>query len=103
MPLIIGTFCSFVGTFLGTFMLARGVNRRRKGQIAIFGYKNPTADVLLHRVSQSLGSIGGSGEENGASTSPPLTLRVSGKASSNAKPKFEEDIAQCKQRLHHRG
>ena len=46
-------------------MLTRGVSRRCKVQIAtFFGYKNPTAHVLLGRVSQSLGSIQGSGDEN---------------------------------------
>ena len=46
-------------------MLARGVSRRREVQIANFGYKNPTAHVLLDRVSQSLVSTQGSGDENG--------------------------------------
>ena len=46
-------------------MLARGVSRRNKVQ-PIFGYENPTAHVLLHRVSHSLRSIRGSGDENGA-------------------------------------
>ena len=32
---------------------------------SIFGYKNPTARVLLDRVSQSFVSIQGSGDENG--------------------------------------
>ena len=30
----------------------------------MFGYKSPTAHVLLHRVSQSLGLIRGCGDEN---------------------------------------
>ena len=37
-----------------------------------------------------------------ARTSPPVILRVSGKASSKGKPKFEERIAQFKHRLRHR-
>ena len=53
-------------SLIGAFMLAREVSRRRKVQMGpIFGFKNPTAYVPLHRVSQSLGSIRGSGDENG--------------------------------------
>ena len=53
-------------SLIGAFMLPRGVSRRRKVQIAVFfGYENPTAHVLLHRVSQCLGSTRGSGDENG--------------------------------------
>ena len=34
-------------------------------KLPFFGYKIPTAHVLLNRVSQSLGSTRGSGDENG--------------------------------------
>ena len=59
------TKCLFTGfreeqckaSLIGAFMLARGVSRRRKVQIAhFFGYKNSTAHVPLHSVSRSLGS-----------------------------------------------
>ena len=36
---------------------------------AIFGYKNPTTHVLRQSVSQSLGSIRGSGDENAGTKS----------------------------------
>ena len=59
-------------SLIGAFMLARGVSRRRKAQIANFWLKNPTAHVLLQRVSQSLGSIRGSGDENGLLAGPVM-------------------------------
>ena len=36
--------------------VARGVRSALRFKYPIFGYKNPTTRVLLHRVSQSLGS-----------------------------------------------
>ena len=61
-------------SLIDTFMLARGVSRRRKVQIANFWLWKPlTAHVPLHRVSQTLGSLRGSGDENGLVAWPDLS------------------------------